>query len=90
MQIERIGIRELRQQLSSVIRRVRSGRTLEVTDRGRTVARIVPVAPSLPGAEQLIAEGKLYPPRSTAPLPAPLEVHSIMTSEEAIDLLRGD
>jgi prevent-host-death family protein len=41
--MERIGIRELRQYASRYIARVASGETLEVTDRGRPVARLVPV-----------------------------------------------
>lgn len=37
-----IGIRELRQHASRYLERVRHGETLEVTDRGRPVARLVP------------------------------------------------
>lgn len=40
---ERIGVRELRQHASSFLRRVRQGESFEVTDRGRPVARLVPV-----------------------------------------------
>jgi prevent-host-death family protein len=39
----RVGIRELKQNASSVIRRVVNGESVEVTDRGRPVARIVPM-----------------------------------------------
>lgn len=53
----RIGIRELRQNLSQAIERVRNGETLEVTNDGEPVARIVPaVYPTR--LDQLIAEGK--------------------------------
>ena len=37
------GIRELRQNASALIRRVIAGETIEVTERGRSVARIVPL-----------------------------------------------
>ncbi|TMG39231.1 MAG: type II toxin-antitoxin system prevent-host-death family antitoxin [Chloroflexi bacterium] len=37
------GIREVRQNASALIRRVIAGETIEVTDRGRPVARIVPL-----------------------------------------------
>ena len=47
--MDRIGIRELKQNASAVIRRVVAGEALELTDRGRPVARIVP----------LVAEGAL-------------------------------
>ncbi len=62
---------------------------LEVTDRGRPVARIAPVVPAVEALSRLIAEGKVRPPRRSGPLPAPLDLPSRMTSEEAIDLLRG-
>jgi prevent-host-death family protein len=41
--MDRIGIRELRQHASRYLERVVRGETIEVTDRGRPVARIVPV-----------------------------------------------
>jgi len=40
--MERIGVRELRQHASRYLARVRLGETLEVTERGRPVARLVP------------------------------------------------
>jgi prevent-host-death family protein len=42
--METIGVRELRQHASRYLERVRHGETLEVTDRGRPVARLVPVS----------------------------------------------
>ena len=42
--MERIGVRELRQHASRYLARVRAGETIEVTDRGKPVARLVPVA----------------------------------------------
>lgn len=39
---EQVGIRELRQNLSVYLRRVAEGETLEVTERGRPVARLAP------------------------------------------------
>src|SRR5260370_39395173 len=41
--MEKVGIRELRQNASAVLRRVAAGEVVEVTDRGRAVARIVPM-----------------------------------------------
>lgn len=40
---EQIGVRELRDQLTATIRRVRAGETIEVTHHGRPVAVIAPV-----------------------------------------------
>lgn len=53
----RAGIRELRQNAGGLIRRVIEGETIEVTERGRPVARIVPLqGPSV--LDHLSAEGK--------------------------------
>jgi prevent-host-death family protein len=57
-----IGIRELRQQASRYLRDVQRGETIEVTDRGRPVARLVPI-PHEDGVEQLTASGRLTPSR---------------------------
>ena len=89
MKPAQIGIRELREELSRAIRRVRKGQVLEVTDHGHPVARIVPIVPIVDTMSDLIAEGKVRPPRSSGPLPPPLDLPSRMSSEEAIDLLRG-
>jgi len=53
-----IGIRELRQQASRHLRDVERGETIEVTDRGRPVALLVPV-PRAGTAERLIASGRM-------------------------------
>lgn len=42
--MDRIGVRELRQHASRYLARVAAGETLEVTDRGRPVAHLIPVA----------------------------------------------
>ena len=53
----RVGIRELRQNATAVLRRVAAGEIVEVTDRGRAVARIVPMHEAS-RLEQLLAEGR--------------------------------
>jgi prevent-host-death family protein len=57
-----VGIRELRDHLSRYLDRVRDGDEVVITDRGRAIARVVPV-----GAERvldrLIAEGIVTPAR---------------------------
>lgn len=58
----RIGIRELRQNLSEAVRRAENGETIEVTRDGEPVARIVPVTYATK-LDQLIAEGKVRPGR---------------------------
>ncbi len=41
--MQRVGVRELRQNLSVYLRRVKSGEPLEVTERGQPVARLEPI-----------------------------------------------
>jgi len=57
-----VGVRELRQNLSVYLRRVAAGEALEVTERGRPVAMLVPL-PSDAARGQLAAAGKLIPGR---------------------------
>lgn len=38
-----VGVRELKNSLSSYLRRIRDGETVIVTDRGEPIARIIPV-----------------------------------------------
>ncbi|HWX45135.1 MAG TPA: type II toxin-antitoxin system prevent-host-death family antitoxin [Solirubrobacteraceae bacterium] len=42
-----VGVRELRQNLSRYLERVKDGETLTVTERGREVARLVPSRPDI-------------------------------------------
>ena len=72
---ERVGIRELRQNLSVYVRRVREeGRAYEVTERGEPVARLTPLEErpmSIIG--QMIADGRITPAmESIESLPPPL------------------
>jgi len=67
-----VGIRELRQNASEILRRVETGITLDVTSRGRTVARLVPVRQTR-ARDRLIAQGRLVPAsRDALDLGAPL------------------
>lgn len=58
----RVGVRELRQNLSVHLRKVRAGHSLEVTERGRAVAALVPLPEAATALERLVASG-----RATAP-----------------------
>jgi len=51
-----VGIRELRQQASAVLKRVVSGEVVDVTDHGHPIARIVPRRPGV--LDQLVLEGR--------------------------------
>jgi len=55
--MHQVGIRELRQDAGALIRRVIAGETIEVTARGRPVARIVPLQARCV-LDQMVAEGR--------------------------------
>lgn len=59
--MERVGVRELRQNLSVYLERVKSGETLEVTEHGHPVAVLTPRHESQSAYEQLLAEGRIRP-----------------------------
>lgn len=58
----RVGVRELRQNLSVYLDRVKTGETLVVTEHGRPVAQLGP-QPAAPMSvlDRLIAEGRATP-----------------------------
>ncbi len=72
----RVGIRELRQNLSVYLDRVKAGETLEVTEHGRPVARLEPQPPEhVSILDRMIAEGRATPARgSLADLPPPIKL----------------
>jgi prevent-host-death family protein len=53
-----VGVRELRQRASELLRLVEKGETVEITDRGRPVARLTPLPEGTP-FEQLRAAGEI-------------------------------
>lgn len=59
-------MRELRQHASRYLARVRTGETIEVTDRGEPVARLVPIESSAWASR--VAAGAVRPPTDPTPL----------------------
>jgi prevent-host-death family protein len=55
---ESVGVRELRQNLSVYLARLATGTVFRVTDRGRAVALLVPLAPHATPVERLISTGR--------------------------------
>jgi prevent-host-death family protein len=55
-----VGIRELRQRASELLRLVESGEVVEITDRGRPVAHLTPVPQGSP-LEVMRASGEIEP-----------------------------
>ncbi len=55
-----VGIRDLRNHLSKYLNKVQGAQEVVVTDRGRAVARVVPLSVQRP-LDQLIADGVVTP-----------------------------
>jgi prevent-host-death family protein len=66
-----VGLRELRHHTSEVISRVRRGETIQVTEHGTPVARLVPFErPERPAVlARLEAEGRLRPAKNPGYVP---------------------
>ena len=58
----RVGVRALRQNLSVYLRRIHRGERFEVTDRGRPVALLVPLADNESPLARLVAQGRASMP----------------------------
>lgn len=85
-----VGIRELRQRASELLRRVDDGESITITDRGRPVAVLAPL-PSDPVA-QLIAAGELQASEGDiTELPEPLPLpNGVEAPSAALARLRRD
>ncbi len=59
---EQVGVRELRDRLSSYLARVQAGEQIEVTDRGQPIALLVPLPESRTAVVALVASGKVQLP----------------------------
>jgi prevent-host-death family protein len=68
-----VGVRELKQSLSALLRAVGRGEQIRVTVRGRPVADIVPAGAATGDdrLRELVADGRVVPPSMTRPPRAP-------------------
>jgi prevent-host-death family protein len=55
------SIREMKNRLSQYIKRVRAGREVVITDRGKPVARLVPVGPEVSEEADIVARTLALP-----------------------------
>ena len=91
---EHIGIRELRQHASIYVDLAERGYTVDITNRGRLVARLVPVGEPGSPLERLIAAGIIEPAEEAGgvgdidPYPAPPSGQP--TASEILGQLRRD
>jgi prevent-host-death family protein len=92
--VERIGVRQLRQNASRYLALVKAGETVEVTERGELVALLVSPPRSRTARDRLVAAGRLIPAssptgrlRSPRPVPAAAGEPS---NEELLDAEREE
>ncbi|HEX7082728.1 MAG TPA: type II toxin-antitoxin system prevent-host-death family antitoxin [Gaiellaceae bacterium] len=84
-----MGIRELRDNLTAAVRRVRAGETIEVTHDGEPVAVLAPVRRD--ALDDLIVRGEARPATRPLDLSAPLWVNtSGKNVSESLDEQRDD
>jgi prevent-host-death family protein len=80
--MERVGVRELRQNLSAWLRRVQDGEPFEVTVRGKPVAMLTPLRKSDPvallGRRGQIAQRGDGTPISSPTLPSPRSTKELL------------
>ena len=82
-----VGVRELRQRASELLRLVEAGHTVRITDRRRPVAVLAPLSATTP-LEDLRSQGRLHPatPHRSLPDPLPPTPHTRMPSQVLEDL----
>ena len=90
--MERVGVRELRQNLSVYLRRVRRGETLEVTERGEPVALLQPIVAADDRFARLEAQGisLRQGAGNLADLSPPARIKLDRPLSEVLDELRED
>jgi prevent-host-death family protein len=87
--MERIGVRELRQNASRYLARVAGGECIEVTDRGRAVAVLIPVQGDR--WQALVARGQIIPANGNETVldEAPVD-YGIDASERLAEIREGE
>jgi prevent-host-death family protein len=86
-----VGVRELRQNLSIYLDRVKKGESLTVTEHGAAVALLRPLAAAPNVLARLVAEGRArVPTRSIRELPRPRNVTLERPLSELLDELRAE
>lgn len=86
-----VGVRELRQNLSVYLARVKKGQVLAVTEHGQAVAELRPVPIPTDALARLVEEGRVLPPRrALSALPPPLQLQTGRPASAVLDELRED
>lgn len=89
--MESVGVRELRQRASELLRLVERGHSVRITDRGRPVAVLAPLPDTSP-LDRLRATGVCRPGDATphTAWPAPLDTATSTPASDMLAELRRD
>jgi prevent-host-death family protein len=78
-----VGVRELRQRASELLRLVEQGEIVEITDRGRPIARLTPLPGGTP-LEKMRSSGEIEPASGEFnDLPGPISLPDSVESPTA-------
>lgn len=93
MELASVGIRELRNSVSALVRRAGAGERIVVTVDGAPVAQLGPLEPDAAGMtlQDLAASGLITPPgqASDQAMPPPLPVPADVRLDRLVDQIRG-
>ena len=77
--MESVTVSELNRQTAKVLERVKAGESVEISEYGRPIARLLPATPTTgaPLLDRLIAQGRATPASNLGPVPPtpPREAH---------------
>lgn len=87
--MDQVPVRELNQDTAGVLERVENGETVEITNRGKPIARIVPISSG--ELDDLVAAGWVTPPTLRGPIPMPPgEVDESSSASAALIAMRDE
>jgi prevent-host-death family protein len=88
--MDRVGVRELKQNASRVLERVKAGETVQVTQHGRPVALLTPLT-GADGFDRLVEAGEVLLGTQELAAAAPVAVApGVRLSDEVASLRRDD
>ena len=88
-----VGVREIRQNLSVYLDRVKAGEAIEITERGQPVAVLAPLPGRSTVMQRLVAEGRATAPtasRSTLGPPLKIRLRGGKSMQELLNYTKED
>ena len=85
-----VGVRELRQDASAILRRVKEGEIIEITEHGKPIALLSPIPSSI--VETWISRRLITPAKNPGTLLSvkPIKSKSRKSTQEILDYLRAE